>query len=54
MNQEIYKKLCKRCKIETPHVVYEYSETKGVKLSCVRCGLKKPKYLFLNNLEASS
>lgn len=49
----LYKKKCGTCKIETPHVIYMASKMKGVKISCVRCNTKKPRYFNLSKLEVS-
>jgi len=49
---KFYKLKCKVCKKITEHSIYHSSVRKGVKVFCLECENKKPRYYNLKNLEA--
>jgi len=48
---KFYKLKCKVCKAETKHSIYHLSKLKGVKLFCLDCNTKKPRYYNPQRLE---
>jgi len=51
MEIKTYNLFCKTCKKKTEHSIYHQSRKRGVKLFCLICNTKKPRYYNLRNLE---
>lgn len=56
MNNKQYLVTCSRCNPrdeKKPHIVYQTSRKRGVKLRCLNCGHFKQRYCNLNNLQSN-
>ena len=51
MKEKKYLLNCKKCKKDTPHIIYYQSKRRGVKLKCLKCEFKRERYINANFLK---